>query len=93
LRDARPSKDEEKEEEKEESKDGAAAEDEDSGLFSSEEDKKFIETMRKSNQAKRDFFDGIQFQMRNDSIQLKVMSQKRAIFRNGHLQPNFHVLI
>lgn len=49
--------------------------------------------MRKSNQAKRDFFDGIQFQLRNDSIQLKVTSQKRAIFRNGHLQPNLHVLI
>lgn len=59
-----------------------------------DENRELIEQIRQStkasNKAKAEFFDGIQFQFKLDSVQLKVISKERKIKREGFLQPNLH---
>ena len=65
----------------------------------SDEEEDLYETYRKekaklrSAQAKREFFSGIKFQMRTDSIQINLNSIKRQIVRDAETYPNLHFVI
>ena len=66
---------------------------------SEESEEDLYETYRKekaklrSEKAKREFFTGIKFQLRLDSIQVNVNSICRQIVRNAEAYPNLHFVI
>ena len=53
--------------------------------------KKLKEAMSRSSRAKREFFTGIKFQIRIDTIEFRVHSSIREIIEFKTLQPNLHV--
>jgi hypothetical protein len=54
---------------------------------------KLKEAMRRSNRTKREFFSGNKFQLRMDTVELRMHSADREIVENTLLQPNLHAKV
>ena len=49
--------------------------------------------MKRSNRAKREFFSGIKFQVRIDTVELRLHSSVREIIHYKTVHPNLHVMV